>query len=757
MTLGTNSNIKVTAELPSISSQQSSIERYSTILDMVLQGLPLGEILNAIVLLIEAQKMGTFASVLLLSDDGKRLLLGAAPNFSEVYTHAINGIEIGPNVGSCGAAAFTRERVIVADIENHPNWQPFKSIPLNAGLRACWSEPIKDSKNNVLGTFAMYYDKVKSPIEQDLYLIQEAARLASLAIERSRGMHIQRLSNNIFNNLPMALVITNKDNSVLSANPKFEMLTTSYNKDLKLFDVQRFLSQSAPEKVTDLFDTISHGHAWKGEMRGLRSDSDIIYIDLTVTVISDSFTQQNCYAWLITDISARKHAAKTIDFQANHDHLTGLVNRKYLFEQLQIMIEATHEQEHISQSFSLLLMNLDHFKQINDSLGHDCGDAVLQKLAKRLLQNIPDNALLSRIGADEFVLLLPGRIEADTLMELARKLSDILSNNMTVADQNLMLSMSIGLSRFPDDANNVEQILNCASQAMYNAKAKGRNCFEFFNDKIQQAAERTAQVHLHLKNAISNNEFELFYQPIVNPFTGQIIKAEVLLRWLHDGQFISPEEFIPIAEESGLIVQIGEWVRTQAVVCAIELQQRQLPLPLSINVSTIEFWSNELQQRFLNYFDSIQQQFDLTVFPYELLTLEITESLMMKQQSNINLLLEELRRRGLNISVDDFGTGYSSLSYLVNFPVDQIKIDKSFIKKIAQGERHKAIIEAIVSMSRALDLSVIAEGVETQAELDFIKEQQIDAVQGYYFYKPMPKNDFLTLLAEQQNKLSDFT
>ena len=243
----------------------------------------------------------------------------------------------------------------------------------------------------------------------------------------------------------------------------------------------------------------------------------------------------------------------------------------------------------------------------------------------------------------------------------------------------------------------------------------------------------------------------------MNPFTGQIIKAEVLLRWLHDGHFISPEEFIPIAEESGLIVQIGEWVRTQAVVCAIELQQRQLPLPLSINVSTIEFWSNELQQRFLNYFDSIQQQFDLTVFPYELLTLEITESLMMKQQSNINLLLEELRRRGLNISVDDFGTGYSSLSYLVNFPVDQIKIDKSFIKKIAQGERHKAIIEAIVSMSRALDLSVIAEGVETQAELDFIKEQQIDAVQGYYFYKPMPKNDFLTLLAEQQNKLSDFT
>jgi EAL domain-containing protein (putative c-di-GMP-specific phosphodiesterase class I) len=234
----------------------------------------------------------------------------------------------------------------------------------------------------------------------------------------------------------------------------------------------------------------------------------------------------------------------------------------------------------------------------------------------------------------------------------------------------------------------------------------------------------------------------------VNPFSGQIIKAEVLLRWIHDGQFISPDEFIPIAEESGLIVQIGEWVRTQALTSIIALQKSGYAIPFAINVSTIEFWTSDLQQRFLNYFDNISEALGGEI-PYQLITLEITESLMMKQQSSISQLLTELRHRGMQISVDDFGTGYSSLSYLANFPVDQVKIDKSFIQKISLGARHEALIEAIVSMSRALDLSIVAEGVETEVELNFIKKQNIEAVQGYYFYKPMPKNDFFDLLAKQ--------
>tara|TARA_R110002033_G_scaffold138085_1_gene177294 strand:- start:4 stop:966 length:963 start_codon:yes stop_codon:yes gene_type:complete len=317
-----------------------------------------------------------------------------------------------------------------------------------------------------------------------------------------------------------------------------------------------------------------------------------------------------------------------------------------------------------------------------------------------------------------------------------------------------MLSMSTGLARYPYDADNVEQILNCATQAMYSAKAHGRNCMQFFNQQIQKDAERNAELHLYLKTALIQNEFQLYYQPIVNPFTAQITKAEVLLRWIHDDQFISPDEFIPIAEESGLIVQIGEWVRMQALTSIVAMQKSDFTIPLSINVSTIEFWNTDLQHRFAAYFDVLQQQFGLDVFPYSLLTLEITESLMMSQQDSINQLLTDLRHRGMQISVDDFGTGYSSLSYLVNFPVDQIKIDKSFIQRISSGSRHKSLIEAIVSMSRALDLSIVAEGVETEAELDFIKQQNIDAVQGYYFHKPMPQEAFFDLLAKQAESIA---
>jgi diguanylate cyclase (GGDEF)-like protein len=730
------------------SFRESSVERYSTILDMVLQGLPLGEILHDLVLLIEAQKIGTRASVLLLSDDGKRLLSGAAPNLPEEYNNAINGIEIGPNIGSCGAAAFTCESVIVEDIEHHPNWQDYKALPLKAGLKACWSEPIKDSNQKVLGTFAMYYDTVKSPSEQDLYLIQEAARLASLAIDRSRGMYIERLSRQIFNSLPIALVITTEDNSVLSVNPIFKSLTSTYYSNLKLFDVHRFLSHSQHHVVADLFENLNRGQAWQGELKGLKSDNDIIDIALTVTVIRDSFTQQNCFAWLITDISARKNAEKLIDFQTNYDQLTGLSNRKYLFNTLQTMIDSNNNVNGCKQEFNLMLMDIDHFKQINDTIGHDNGDLVLKFVAQRLLSVIPENVLIARIAADEFALVLPGKMSTESLISLFNNLTDELKKHFIVGSQDMMLSMSTGLARFPYDADNVEQILNCATQAMYNAKAQGRNCLQFFNQQIQKDAERNAELHLYLKSALSQDEFELYYQPIVNPFSGQIIKAEVLLRWVHNGQFISPDEFIPIAEESGLIVQIGEWVRMQALTTIVALQKRHLAIPLSINVSTIEFWTPDLQHRFLAYFDVIQQKLGLDYLPYSLITLEITESLMMKQQETINQLLTELRHRGMQISVDDFGTGYSSLSYLANFPVDQIKIDKSFIHKISSGSRHKALIEAIVSMSRALDLAIVAEGVETQVELDYIKQQDIEAVQGYYFYKPMPQEAFFDLLAK---------
>jgi diguanylate cyclase (GGDEF)-like protein/PAS domain S-box-containing protein len=733
------------SELLLTAQYKSSIERYSTILNMVLEGVSLREILYSLVLLIEAQKIGTRASVLLLSDDGKRLLSGAAPNLPSEYNDAINGVAIGPNVGSCGTAAYLQQRVIVENIETDPNWADYKSIPLKVGLKACWSEPIFDSENNVLGTFAMYYDTIKAPTAQDLNLIQEAARLASLAIERSRGLHLQRLNSKIFESLPIALVITNDQDAVLSANPSFIKSTSLYNSKLKTFDIKAYLQHSDQALVSELLAHINRGHAWLGELKGLKTADDIIDIELIVTVIRDSLTQQNCYAWMITDISARKTAEKLIDFQNHYDQLTGLANRKYLFKKIEALINQS-QAVHGQSQFSLMILDLDHFKQINDSLGSDNGDEVLCRVGKRLLEVIPENSLPCRIAADEFAIVLPGNQSSEKLSVFAEQVKAVIGKEIAISNELLSLNISSGFATFPNDATSAELMLNCASQAMYNAKASGRNCHQFFNQDIQLEAERTAQLHFHLKKAISQNEFELYYQPIVEPISGKIIKAEALLRWCHEGKYISPAEFIPIAEQSGLIVEIGEWVKTQAVITAVELKKRNLAIPISINVSTLEFWSGDLQKRFLQFFDTVLETLSIDVFPYDMITLEITESLMMKQQSEVCEVLSLLRKRGIQISIDDFGTGYSSLSYLVNFPVDQIKIDKSFIQQLETDSRHNALVEAIVSMSKALDLTVVAEGVETQSQLDFVNQLNIPAVQGYFFHKPMSKNAFLKLI-----------
>lgn len=723
----------------------SAIERYSTILDKVLEGLPLGEILNSLVLLIEAQKLGTRASILLLSDDGKRLLSGAAPNLPDEYNKAIHGVEIGPHVGSCGASAYCMHRIIVEDIANHPNWAAYKELPLKAGLRACWSEPIIDSNKKVLGTFAMYYDTVKTPKEQDLVLINEAARLASLAIERSRSMHIQSLNSKIFNSLPISLAIINEQGSVLDCNPAFNSLTDCYNAQANTFDVEHFLSQVNPKTVQEIFERLSRGHSWQGELVALKSHNETIDIDLTITVIRDSLTLQNCFAWLISDISAKKSADKLINYQKNNDQLTGLPNRQHLINEIDSLINQQQSRQS-ANGFSLLMMDLDHFKQVNDTLGHENGDALLQKAALRITKHIPEGSILARMGADEFALLLPEKAAIEVVSELANKLNTVISHAINVADERLIMSMSIGIAQFPGDAKDTNSLIKFASQAMFNAKKHGRNGYCFFDNSLQHKAQRTATLTQHLKNAIANNEFELYYQPMVSPVTGKVNKAEVLLRWQRDGEFISPEEFIPIAEETNLIVPIGEWVREQTIKTAFELQALGVNIPLSVNVSPLEFWSTELQKRFIDFFDKALGKSEHGTCHLPLMTLEITESLMMKHQHNFTELLTKLRKIGLKIAVDDFGTGYSSLAYLVNFPVDQIKIDKSFIQKLSEGVKHQSLVNAIINMSLSLGLSVVVEGVETEAEFNFIKQHDITAVQGYYFFKPMPKGEFVALL-----------
>lgn len=723
-----------------------SIACYSSVLSMLLNGAPLHEILHALVLKIEAQKIGTRGSVLLLSGDGKRLLLGAAPHLPDSYNQAINGVEIGPNVGSCGTAAYFAKRVIVEEIATHPYWENYKELPLRAGLKSCWSEPIKDTQGKVLGTFAMYYDTIKSPTELDLELISEAARLASLAIERSRAMEFQRLAVKIFDRLPLALVISNSDDSVLYANPAFKHIVLPQNIDINNFNPKMFLSASQPNELVGLFEHLAQDKMWQGELVGLRGNGEEFYLDLIVTTFREPNGLQPCFAWLFSDISERKKAAQLIKYQANNDSLTGLANRNALFKQIQSLITS----DSLTPGFSFMLMDLDNFKQVNDTHGHDKGDALLVQVVRQICECLNDTMVFARLGGDEFALLLPGIVNQKELAQLAETINKHVAKRYVLADgKGVYSSVSIGIARFPEDALDLEQLLNCADQAMYISKANGRNRYHFFTEQMQLNAERIASLHNQLKQALDQQTFELYYQPIVNATTGLIVRAEVLLRWQHDGQFIPPDEFIPIAENSGLIVDIGRDVRLGAMQTILEMQAHNWPINLSVNVSTFEFWSHELQDAFVDSFAAITEQLEVTDFPYDRLTLEITESLLMKQHTHLIDVLNGLRIKGIKISLDDFGTGYSSLSYLANFPIDQIKIDKSFIDRLDEGKRHEALVEAIVRLSHALDLTVTAEGVETESQLKFVMSNHIQEIQGYLFYKPMPKAAFFAQLAKQ--------
>lgn len=359
-----------------------SIACYSSILSMLLNGAPLHEILHALVLKIEAQKIGTRGSVLLLSGDGKRLLLGAAPHLPDSYNQAINGVEIGPNVGSCGTAAYFAKRVIVEDIATHPYWENYKELPLRAGLKSCWSEPIKDTQGKVLGTFAMYYDTIKSPTELDLELITEAARLASLAIERSRSMEFQRLAVKIFDRLPLALVISNSDDSVLYANPAFRHIVLPQDIDIANFNPKMFLSASQSNELAGLFEHLAQDKVWQGELVGLRGNGEEFYLDLIVSTFREPNGLQPCFAWLFSDISERKKAAQLIKYQANNDSLTGLANRNALFKLIQSLITS----DSLTPGFSFMLMDLDNFKQVNDTHGHDKGDALLVQVVRQICE-----------------------------------------------------------------------------------------------------------------------------------------------------------------------------------------------------------------------------------------------------------------------------------------------------------------------------------------------------------------------------------
>ncbi len=440
------------------------------------------------------------------------------------------------------------------------------------------------------------------------------------------------------------------------------------------------------------------------------------------------------------DLEERKRVEQSIRHMAHHDALTGLPNRALFRDRLS---HAMAQADRYHQILAVLFLDLDRFKAINDTLGHNVGDQLLKIAAERLRSCVRDCDTVARLGGDEFTIIVEDIIEVQDAAVVAQKILDTLSQPFNLYGHEVFISVSIGLTLYPNDDENADNLLRNADSAMYRAKEYGRNNYQFYVADMNVKARERLMLESQLRRALDRNEFTLYYQPRVDLFSGQVIGAEALLRWRHpDMGLVPPVQFIPILEETGMIIPVGEWVLQQASRQNRAWQDLGLkPIRMAVNLSVRQFIQKELA-------DSILSIIERAGLAPEFLELEITEDLLLEHNQTNIITLTKLRNRGVHISIDDFGTGYSSLSYLKRLPIDTLKIDQSFLRDIDNDPDNKAITSAIIAMAASLHLNVLAEGVETEEQLSFLRAQGCNEIQGFSFSKPLTAAEFEKLLVD---------
>ena len=470
------------------------------------------------------------------------------------------------------------------------------------------------------------------------------------------------------------------------------------------------------------------------ELHAIRADGTEFPIELTITTIGAA--PANLFTGFIRDITERREADAKISHMALHDALTNLPNRLFFRAQMENRLA------HLSrdQKFAVLCLDLDRFKTVNDTLGHTFGDHLLRQVAERMNGCLREGDTLARLGGDEFVILQGSIKQPNDTIVLAARLFEVTSTPFDLGGHQVVIGVSIGIAIAPTDAAEPDQLLKNADMALYRAKANGRGTYCFFEPKMDALLQARRSLELDLRKALVNGEFELYYQPIVNLKHKEIIGFEALVRWNHPERgLVGPLEFIPLAEETTLIVPIGEWVLRQACTEAVKWPGE---FSVAVNLSPAQFKMGNLSQMVLNALAH-------SGLPAQRLELEITESVLMVNNESTLQILHQLRSLGVRISMDDFGTGYSSLSYLRSFPFDKIKIDRSFVHNLTSNKDSKAIIRAITGLTNSLGMTTTGEGVETQEELEYLKREGCTEAQGYFFSKPKPAGEIISMISKQ--------
>ncbi len=646
--------------------------------------------------------------------------------------------------GPVGRAAKLGEVCCVNDVMTDPDFMLWRNAATMRGYRALAAVPLI-FKGNVIGIFTMYSAHPKVFDSEMLNLLSTLSDDISAAIlhfdqEQQRllaGNKLRQLSQAVEQSAS-AIIITSSAGEIEYVNRSFSQLTGYTLKEVSGKTPQLFKSEETPESVSkEIWATLLAGNEWNGEFQNKKKDGSLYWSLQSISPIKDE--QGNVTHYLSTQAdNTELHAAQEmIKKLAFYDPLTNLPNRRLLADRLDQAIASV--KRYPNQMVAVMLFDLDNFKHVNDSLGHKYGDMLLQHVANIFLDLIRKEDTVSRLGGDEFTIVLRGVPNIEKIADIASIFINKLAEPIELMGNQVIIGTSIGIAVYPQDAEDCDTLLRNADMAMYHAKAEGKHNFQFYKEEMNSKAQERLLLENKLSHAIESGHFVLHYQPQVDLRSKELIGLEALIRWIDPIQgVISPLTFIPLAEETGMIGKIGDWVIRQACEENKRLQQLGFPeVKVAVNVSAYQFRHGE------HLCKVIQGSLASTSLKPEHLSVELTESILIEDVEGTVSQLNRLKALGITLAVDDFGTGYSSLSYLKRFPIDILKIDQSFIRDILDDANDEAIVNAIIGMGRSLGLTVLAEGVETVAHRDYLIQQHCHFAQGYLYCKPKPADELL--------------
>lgn len=569
-----------------------------------------------------------------------------------------------------------------------------------------------------------------------------------MAANRS-AKEAQRLASFVFQYAQEGIMITDAEGTILYVNPAFTAIT-GYTEEEVRGKNPRLLKSGRHDAFfyRQMWESVRRTGQWRGEIWNRRKNGEIYPEWLTISAIKNEKGRITHYVAVFTDITERKRYEEQIKHQALHDPLTDLPNRRLFHDRL---AHAIREAKETQRKVAVLFLDLDRFKNINDTLGHILGDELLRHVAKRLSSCVPREGVLARIGGDEFAVLLPALTARAEAERVAKDIVDRFTQPIALGERSLYVSISVGISLYPDDGDDCPTLIKNADMAMYCAKEEGGNRYRFFTPGMRLETVQRWQLENGMRQALELGELQLVYQPQVEAQTGRMVGVEALLRWHHPEQGVmSPATFIPLAEETGFIVPIGDWVLRTACAQAKAWQEAGLPpIRVAVNLSARQFQEGRLEA-------TVRRVLAETGLEPQFLELEITEGIMMTNHTQTVEQLHRLKALGVKVAIDDFGIGYSSLGYLKKFPIDTLKIDKSFIRDCTDVPEDAAIVKAVIALAKNLNIPVVAEGVENPRQLAFLCAEGCDVIQGYLYSPPVSAEEVAELLRQQSELVAEW-